>query len=514
VALGLGLALGVLPGIWQTLFVCAPYGTLSWDALRYNWRASPSHAMVYGFLLVAAAAGLGVLALGRRLGAWLTGDTGRGWKAALVLAALVVPTVVAARFGANSGAVAAGLAELFNGGQWTLFVLWAGAVLVLLGRGDERRVPWFLALLGLVLPALLYLKGAEPFGMWSYRRLFPFYALFSLLTGYGVAAWCGRLSAAGAWRRGLMAVVVVGLGGANACRWPAAYTVAVERGAAAWVREWTPRFAGKTVLFDAHTYAAPFGVHKERVFGLGPVSFSKNGEIAAWLRNEAISRPVWLISTAPLPAFEEGLLLRPVTNVTFCLPRLRTRQALPAERVMIPETWYIAEVSPAPTPADRPALERPLDDGRWCLRGRWGRAATFRLPDGSRVAGRWTRRGSAVLGPLPPPGGAVTLELVADACRGDGRSQQTLALAPPWGGNPVEVAISNGYNHALLTLNRPAGAVTPEGWQGVYELSPLDPYDPATHGLAGYDADLGVLLQRIRIAVAPTAVAAEPVPEP
>ena len=95
-----------------------------------------------------------------------------------------------------------------------------------------------------------------------------------------------------------------------------------------------------------------------------------------------------------------------------------------------------------------------------------------------------------------PQSGHIRFKLVASSGRPD--RAQRLQIVPPWGqGQPVWLEIP------AETVEREVRFPAPSGWTGertgVYRFRAAEPYDPARDGLAGYPADLGVLLHWVEM---------------
>ena len=125
--------------------------------------------------------------------------------------------------------------------------------------------------------------------------------------------------------------------------------------------------------------------------------------------------------------------------------------------------------------------------------------------DGGERIGRWTRAGSAVIGPMPAPGGSVRVTIEGAAARRDGRAHQIVAVVPPWNGPPLELRVENEFTRTAGLLQRPNHGTDDEPI-GLYRIEGRWPYDPAAAGIRGFDADLGVLLHRLRIETLPPTV--------
>ncbi|MCX6995750.1 MAG: hypothetical protein NTV49_01360 [Kiritimatiellaeota bacterium] len=501
-----GFALGTVPLLVMTQWVCAPYGRITLDNLAMNFRASASHRIA---TLFALAGGLSLLAMvflpcrrildrGQRLpSAWKVsgGVVAGAWA--------VGPLVYALTRWAPHQQVYGGLCELGSALQWPFGLIVAGgAVAVIVGGcGRARALLWLTVFTA---PIFLYLKGAEQMGLWSQRRLLPLVMLLMVTLLPTVARlpmeW---LSRPGGWRRPvwMVAMALVALAGAaNMARWPAPYWTRVEQGAQRWVSRIQSELKGQLTVFDYYRHSLPFAVdNRARVLGMNP-SLLQLPAIMAWLGQCATTQAVTIATPYEPVALEEGLTMVPRAYHRIRLDDVRTKANLPADfsnHEIILTLLSAERVGPA-TPGLR--QHKIMDGGLLGLRGPWGRRdINLETVEGARLPAMWTRQGSGVVGPVPPVGKAVELTLLAGSSR---KGPQTLLLYLPWRGAEsagLPLIISEQGKQVRLRIPREDSSFARA--TGVYRFFADDPYDPAKAGVRGFDDDLGALVHSITMEV-------------
>jgi hypothetical protein len=293
-------------------------------------------------------------------------------------------------------------------------------------------------------------------------------------------------------------LLALAVGASNLARWPAAYLLINDRGAAAWTRSVGERLGGdRLVVFDYFPHSVPYAAGlRHRVLGLGEFARARWPAVAAWIAERAVGEEVW-VATAWQPCpLEDGFSMTPVFEQSGTFPELRSKAFLPAwggSRLVEQRFMRAQPLAPGASP---PQLKL-LDGSPIGLRPPWG---DTRDSGGGRMA-RWTRQGSGIVGPVPPPGGSVRFEI---ECSFTGPTPdwttQTLLIAPPWGGAPARLLVGPEWRTVRALLECPATNGTLRA-TGVYRLSVARPYDPAVAGLAGYPSDLGVQARRLRLFV-------------
>lgn len=493
-AVGLALfAIGPVLLVWITLNLCAPYGPLSWGNLTYNFSGSPSHRIVYVFMLGFGGAGAaGLLWRGLAPASFARALAHLHPASRFWLLAAALPLAAALRTWSQAHNVRQGLSDLWSGIGWPFAVLLAACALVLILSSSAARARFVAGVALAVLPVFAYLKGAEQMAMWSQRRLAPF--MFVLIVALLVPAarkmddWRGRRL--WSWLAAGLALV---LGLANFVRWPAPYWVRQEAGALDRVRDIRDRIGDRWVFYDYLPDSFPFAVDgRTHALGWSPRGKAeKIGLLIPWLGDRAQTQEVWCVSSYAPPALESNVRLEPVFTETVLLVRVQSKQALPAiRRDTARELDFLRFVPAGPEPL---VQHKVFDGGPLALRGVWGPVRPMTLPDGIRTSGQWTREDSGLVGPVPRSG-QIRLTLVASSGRPD--QVQRLQIVPPWGADQavwLEIPAES--------VEREASFAAPAGWTGertgVYRFRAAEPYDPARNGLGDYPSDLGVLLHRV-----------------
>lgn len=489
-------AAGLMLLAWVTARICAPYGSIQWGNLLFNFKASQSHQVAYVFI-----AGFGVGLAG--LFCWRMGypwafKRGVGWVRPdspwWVLAALL-PLALALLAWREAPRVAKGLEELWSGIGWPFAVLIVFCVVVLFISGKAGRSRYICGVSLAVLPVFAYLKGAEQMGMWSQRRLAPFVLLLMPALLLPAASW---LRERGGGRRSI--VIFAGatsliLGGANACRWPAPYWVRQEVGALAKVEALKARIGPRLVFFDYLRDSFPFAVDgMTRAAGWSDGATPKQWNVLIqWLGDKAQTQEVWMASSYSSPGLEEGVRLVPIFTETIPLVWVHSKWTLPAIRRIGERKLDFLRVEPV---EDGPlSVHKQMDGGPLGLRGNWGPVRSMALPGGSRGRGQWTREGSGIIGPVPKNG---RLRMVLVASSGQTGKSQRLKIVPPWGEEGA-IWVDIKPEVAEQEVWFPVPVENRSIRTGIYFFHAGDPYDPARDGHSGYPPDLGVLIHRIQI---------------
>ena len=491
-----GAVAGLVPLWAMTRWVCHPYG--DWtrlDILRQMITLTPElRALAAGFL-VAAGIGTGLIALARAeyVRNWLR----TGWRSSVVVALLALPCLATLWIPHGlDGPLENGWLAIWTGIRWGMagLVLAGGLSLFLLPRPMRERV--LLAAFCLAALFFIYLKGLEtPAGLWSQRRFVPVaLAGISLLVaplGAGLAAVAAR------FRRTAMvlALGVVVAGGWNLVHWPAPYIAVNEQGATQWARAIEERIGtNRWVIFDYHPHQVPYAPDlKHRVMGLGKSSTGRWPEIAEWISTLAQTQEVW-VATAWTPCtLEDGLALDPVFAATGSFPVVNAKNFFPAERGTREVKTSFCLARPVSSSAGLEQV-KILDGSPLGLRGPW---------EPLRNGGAWTRQGSGIIGPVPEPGGQVLFEAECEwASPVPEWPEQVMLVVPPWGGDPLRLAVPVGSHELRGMLARPAADVS-RPVTGIYSCRVERPYDPQAFGLRGYAPDLGVVARRIIIRIEP-----------
>jgi hypothetical protein len=448
----------------------------------------------------------------------------------LLLAVLcVLPSALVIQFWSDSAAVSRGFGELCDGLRLPLGIAMILFCLAALFFRRAPRAKVVLLIAFLCLPVFLYLKGAEQMGLWSQRRLIapllivmagclPAGALMlSRTIGPGFARW-GRIVLV------VLLLCVVGLSNTirlrdvrrvwpNAPRsvlehgWPAPWVVQYEQGADKWVARMLQRIGHKFAICDRYAYSVPLSVNgKTRVVGLTELQYAAKGlgEIAPWLAEKAAKERVLWITAYRNPGMEEGVSLEQEgQREVITLRRANAVTALPAFKEKLKIDAGLLRLHPVKD-GDQPVMDKVFDGGFLGLRQPWGSSdITIRVPSNDLPA-QWSREGSGIVGPVPRPGGAIRINVIAVTSRTNLVETQTLRFHPPWGGGPLALVISNELTDVSGELIRPAGQQDNGARTGIYRIHSADPYDPLKEGIPGFNKDLGALIHRIRIQLVPS----------
>lgn len=481
---------------WVTARICAPYGSIRWENLAFNFRANQSHQVADVFMLGFGLAFAGLL-FWRLLhpASFASGlarlrPGARGW-----LAAGLVPLALALLAWRESPRVRTGLLDLWSGVGVPFAAVVAAAALVLILSVAAGRARFVAGVSLAVLPVFAYLKGAEQMGMWSERRLAPFVLLLIPALLVPAARWTGTRWGNKPWASAGIGLLVLILGGANLCRWPAPYGVRQESGALARVAALKDRIGNRFALFDYLPDSFPFAVDGQtRAAGWSSRAQAGSWDmLMSWLQRQAGTEEVWCVSSYSSPGLEAGVRLVPLFTEKIPVVRVHSKQALPALRRESERKLEFLRVEPA---GDGPlGLFKTMDGGPLALRGNWGPVRPMAYPDGRSVQGQWTREGSGIVGPVPRTG---RVRMAWSAASGQRGKTQRVKIIPPWGEEQAAwVDVAPDLAEHEVWFSAPAGAFSNR--TGVYRFHAAEPYDPARDGQGDYPADLGVLIHDVRM---------------
>ena len=499
VALVAGGLAGFFPFWAFTRWVCRPYGDWTrWETLKTMVFSVPEHraiALALGVLAVVFLAALGagfrpsVRARIRRLDAlaapW-------GWLAVCAAPFLLIAVAP----GEVGESLRKGAASVWSGIGWPIGLLVLAGAGLALRKDRPLRERWGLATLGWGALLFLFIQGVEiPVGLWSHRRFLPVALLGIVWLAPPLAAGLSACAARGPRVKRLALALVLTAGLWNVVRWPAAYFTVNERGATEWTRAVSERIGpDRRVVFDYYAHSVPYAADlKRNVLGLGESSWNRWPEVAGWLAGLAAEEEVWTATSWPPCTLEEGARLEEVFSATGNFPVVRAKAFFPAARGAREVRNVFSRWVPlaAGETADQ---DKGMAGGPMGLRGPWGPV---------RRGATWSRQGAGIIGPVPGKGRLIVFEAECEwTPPAADWPEQVLRVTPPWGGDPLRLAVPPGESIAKGACVRPAEDVERPG-TGVYSLSVEHPYDPALQGLRGYPPDLGVQVRRIIIRVEP-----------
>ncbi len=500
----LAFALGMLPLLLITRFVTQPYGNI----FSYYWLTILFQTSTIYFLFIVAAffaccsMVILLLARGRALLGTLFFSPGLSAHVSRLCVA-VLPAGLQLLFQKTKAETLVGLTDIWSLLNSPYGLVVTGTILASLHPVVRPRPRALLVMTVALASVFLYLKGTEPFGLWSQRRLLPI-TIPLLVASLGVwrdilAAWSSMQ-----WKRHLASGSLIFIAIVMISQYPHFYLLRSENNADAIIQKVLQATDGALTIFDYHHYGSPF-VALDRGSTLilyDHISLEDQGEVFTWAAKEAIHRSVIWITVFDNPGLEHGVRLEQIQTIQDKLPRLHAKRVFPAEVHIHPLSMSLLQMRPLTPDQPLPPLDKIMDNGPLARRGPWGRGdISLPAPDGERLPATWTRQGSAIIGPIPPPGQSVQVELTAGAHRSGGLDHQIMIITPPWDGPPLEMRVENPHTVVTARLQRPADFDHLSETTGKYTLTSRYPYDPSTQGIQGFASDLGVLLHRIRIEV-------------
>lgn len=498
-----GFAVGLAPLWAMTVWGCQPYGDiLDWRGLGHRLSSQPLQKLlalfVLTFLLVVATLIAGSPGFKLRLTQAVRRIIGHPLLFLVLLIAAAAPLAIPISLWPGKALVSSGLHEYWDGVRWGYGALLLTGVLATFWIKDQLRSRALLLLTVFLSPFFFYLKGFEPMGLWSQRRLIPLVILL-IIALIPALATASRICADrwGRFPATLLSGILLLAGLLNVVQWPAPYLTRHERGASTWVASLSRELGQRLTFFDYYPYSVPFAASgKTRVIGLSEYGYDALPALSEWLAQRAGQEEVLWVSASSNPGLEAGVVLQSQGHQIAGFKRIVSKTALPAECRDYVVELDILKGTPV-THSTGLAVRKILDDGPLALRGPWGRKGKIQK-NGHPVPARWSRNRSGVVGPIPGPGRSVRITLEAAASRDDGVSGQILTITPPWPGLALALSISNEFTTASGFLTRPADApaLPPTG---TYTLSTKTPYNPGIIGIRGYSGDLGARIHLIAI---------------
>ena len=493
-----------LSPLWaMTEWGCQPYGNiLDWHTFLSRLSAQPLQKLlalfVIIFLLAIAVLILGSPGIKKRITETLHRAVTQPLFFLTLLIIATLPLAISVSLLSGKTLIIAGLREYWEGIRWGYGLILLAGLIATFSIKDLARSRALLLLAVFLSPFFFYLKGFEPMGLWSQRRLIPFVLLLIIALTPPLATAC-RLCAirVGRFPATLLSGGLLIAGILNFIQWPAPYLARHERGASNWVDLLSRDLGQHLTFFDYYPYSVPFAVSgKTRVIGLSEYGYSALPGISKWLAQRASQEEVLWVTAYSNPGLEENMVLQDVAHQVASFDRIVSKTALPAEcRKYVVEVDILRSVPITNTAAL--AVRKILDDGPLALRGPWGGRSPIQKGN-VLLPARWSREGSRILGPVPSAGKSVKITIEAAASRDDGLPGQVLKITPPWPGPILTLAISNDFTQVSGNLTRP-GDLPAAPPTGVYALSSENPYDPGKIGIHGYPSDLGACIHLIAI---------------
>lgn len=501
----IGFAAGLAPLWAMTLWGCQPYGNIvDWHSFSSRLSAQPLQKLLALFVVIFLLAVAALISGSPSLKTHLSNTVRRTITHPLLFLALLLfalfPFALPLSLWPGKTLAMSGLSEYRDGVRWGYGAILLTGVIATFYVTNRPRSRALLLLTVFLSPFFFYLKGFEPMGLWSQRRLIPFVLLLIIALVPPLATAChicaqraGRIPAT------LISGGLLVAGLFNFIQWPAPYLARHERGATQWVTSLSRIIGSRLAFFDYYPYSVPFAASgKTRVIGLSEYGYAALPGISQWLAQRAGQEDVLWVSAYSNPGLEDGLELQSLSHQTASFERIVSKTALPAECRKFVVDVDIMKGIPVTNTAGL-AVRKILDDGPLALRGPWGCRSPIRTGDRVLPA-HWSREGSGLIGPIPGAGHSVRISLEAAASRDDGRPGQIIKITPPWPGAALTLAISNDFTQVsgILTqpVDSPAGPHT-----GIYTLSAAAPYNPAKAGIRGYPKDLGARIHLIAIEV-------------
>lgn len=507
----LGALLGALPALWTILFVTQPYGH------NLLGRTHPFLAVLAPAALLGALA----LALGLRIPAVQNRLAAHARAIAILLAAALLALLLPPLCTPLANPLHQGFLRTADAIPLSAAIILAPLLLTApvtaILRPSRNRLLLLALLCCAALSALAawHLLGREiPAGPWSYRRLLPpLLPLCALLPfAFADALSADRPRPARKLAAALLLAAPLCLG---PVLHPYSYAARIHPDAPALADALATqaRATERPVLFDYFSHAIPLAVHlQNRVLAIRPWAYERYWPAAwNWLRAQAAAQPpdappAALATTYAPVAYESGAFLSEEPRPTPDPPP--SALSAPAGNQLLdlrPATGRIpvrflairplttlddlAALAPlAPPGRLLPPQEKIFDGGPAALRGPWGPAI-------HRRSGQWTRQGSALLAPVPPPGHAAILRLRASCY--PPATQALLRVTAPWGAT-ADLRCTAPDARLTCTFPPPSdpAALPPVA---PYVFTSPAPYDPGPP----YPSDLGLFLHSATLSIVP-----------
>ena len=497
-----GFALGLLPLLAATLWVCQPYGDIAnIKVILHNLSVNAVHRLLAifagGFAIAIGVVGFSSTAFKERIRMTVSALLKNRFSYLLLLLMAATPLLIPVSLWPGKGLAVQGIREFHDAVRWGYGLLLAVGVISTFLRDTPLFPRAMLFLTVLLSPLFFYLKGFEQMGLWSQRRLLPLALLLIVALTPALSALCNRFSRL-RWIAVSVTAILAGAALSNPIRWPAPWLVRHEQGTQAWVARVSKKIGTPLTVFDYHPYAVPFSLmNPSRVIGLSAYGAPALPGLMSWLATRSSHEPVHIVTAYSNPGVEDGMVLTELSHEVMTTRRVVSKTSLPAESRLRTFDMTLMEARPA-TGDPAFALHKILDDGLLALRGPWGRGSPIQAGE-ALLPARWSREGSGIIGPLPRPGQSITIALTAAASRDDGEWGQTLRIQPPWDGSSLSLPVSNDLTRVAGALTRPDVPQPDSARTGIYRIYSKKPYNPNLVGIRGYESDLGARIHSITI---------------
>ena len=503
----LGGALGLIPMLYQLIFICAPYGNVlsisSFVNLFANVREIRFLSMALLFAIIVFI-GFAAIILNHKVQFWVHDFIDKHATKINPLL-IVIAMLIWIAYAFVAGSITNGFLTIQSGLLYVLPLIIFAAILLSTSKEEESVSHSALALMLTLMAALfVYIKGVEiHVGLWSQRRFFPVVVMFMPLL---IVALCS-FKATGRERFlpiGLFLISFVPI-----VRWPSAYfgvfdassnEARGELSLVSVVDDFIDKYNdnGKAIfLFDYFPHSVPFQHKLNRcVLGVGEHAQWDYPKLVKWALETSKTNKsnAFFFSSYGVPKLEDGVALEPCGLVSDRFKKYTTKGVFPVARNEAKELIEI--VGFELTHPTRSSIQVIDFDFLYPfgLRQPWGKTTRH---------GTWSRQGSGIVGPIPEKGGKVLLTISAMwfAPVPDGSWQeQNLIIESPFGEkNVIKISADEKFGVYSCEMERQADDDFGDSLTGVYRFYVDKPYNPLEYGIKGFDNDLGVIFKRVSI---------------
>ena len=503
----LGGALGLIPMLYQLIFICAPYGNVlsisSFVNLFANVREIRFLSMALLFAIIVFI-GFAAIILNHKVQFWVHDFIDKHATKINPLL-IVIAMLIWIAYAFVAGSITNGFLTIQSGLLYVLPLIIFAAILLSTSKEEESVSHSALALMLTLMAALfVYIKGVEiHVGLWSQRRFFPVVVMFMPLL---ILALCS-FKATGRERFlpiGLFLISFVPI-----VRWPSAYfgvfdassnEARGELSLVSVVDDFIDKYNdnGKAIfLFDYFPHSVPFQHKLNRcVLGVGEHAQWDYPKLVKWALETSKTNKsnAFFFSSYGVPKLEDGVALEPCGLVSDRFKKYTTKGVFPVARNEAKELIEI--VGFELTHPTRSSIQVIDFDFLYPfgLRQPWGKTTRH---------GTWSRQGSGIVGPIPEKGGKVLLTISAMwfAPVPDGSWQeQNLIIESPFGEKKViKISADEKFGVYSCEMERQADDDFGDSLTGVYRFYVDKPYNPLEYRIKGFDNDLGVIFKRVSI---------------